>query len=459
MLFLTLIPEGKQVYIFDSEMILTFILLLYANCRLCNTHLQLAGFPAAKRERRHLAKKEKSQSMLTAVIPNSCQPGGQIEPTSSSVETSDGDPYTFSDDAVEVKQECNDYEEVYGKPSGTNSPTGSSGSPLAIQPLTPSSTSSSGDSNAEIAGSAIRKISKPGFTPTGPLQQQQQQLQKAKTVVPAKPDNKCRTPPQRKKRPPLYAKLGWKSSTNPPLPAALQQLDDGLHCRNSPAYLLPNLLDSDEDDEESYLDLLLSTSNKLQHHKLEPLHKSCSVRPHASVTTPALSRCQKLERSKLDVRRRYLQLARMMDADRKCQRRLSRTHFAKKLLLAARRWPEETALLLLGRKPFGTASSQGVVAGSSLNPSNWKIFSKRRCSFRRPNAKDAHCIKEDDAASICAEYSLPCSTLCNRHILYSVDQQLFEFCSARGGPSGESTEHISYSFRSTNFQQFVNLTF
>lgn len=353
---------------------------------LCNTHLQLAGFPAAKRDRRQ-PKKENGQNS-SASSPNEKMSNQSNEPTSSSMEMSDGDPYTFSDDTELATKPDQILSENHQKPSDISSPPHNSS--LAIEPLTPSSTSSSSvDSNTEInVCKSLAPI--PHLVNNG-----------IKANPRTKSDAKTKSVAISRKKKALAAAVASKPSTGTyRLPAVLQQLEDSIH-GNKAQYLLPKIIDESDDEEISSFGGGLS--------------RYVSVIPLRSTTDSP--RAFKLERSKREFRHRYLQLAQMINAEDKF-RGLHQSTVANKLVEAARRCPNETGMLLQGRHP--ASSSNG------LSPSSIKIFSKRRCSFRRASstngAKDAGC----------PELCLPCSTLCNRHILYSVDQQLFEFCSARG---------------------------
>ena len=308
------------------------------------------------------------------------------EPTSSSMEMSDGDLYTFSDDTELVTKPDQILSESHQKPSDTSSPPHNS--PLAIEPLTPSSTSSSSvDSNTEINVCKSLRLA-PHLIANS---------MKSKSP---KSDIKPKTMAIARKKKSLVSSAAIKNSETYPLPAVLQQLEDSIH-GNKTQYLLPKAVDESEDEELSPFGGGLS--------------RYVSAIPLRS--PGGMPRASKLERSKREFRHRYLQLAQMIYAEEKFRGR-HQTIVANKLVEAARRYPNETGLLLQGRNP--TSFSNG------LNPSNLKIFSRRRCSFRRTSS--GHGTTDTG----CPEFCLPCSTLCNRHILYSVDQQLFEFCSARG---------------------------
>lgn len=300
------------------------------------------------------------------------------------MEMSDGDPYTFSDDTELATKTDQILSENHQKPSDISSPPHSS--PLAIEPLTPSSTSSSSvDSNTDT--NICKSL---GHVPS---------------LVNSNPKNKLPkfdmkpkvTTVSRKKKPAVTT--GTPKSSFP-LPAVLQQLDDSLH-GNKAQYLLPKVIDDSDDEEVSPFGGGLS-----RYISAIPLRSSGD-----------LPRSLKLERSKKEFRNRYLQLAQMIDAEEKFLHGYQTT-LATKLMEAARRCPYETGLLLQGRNPISSLNGFGV--------SSSKIFSKRRCSFRRAS------VGNGTVDTRCPEFCLPCSTLCNRHILYSVDQQLFEFCSARG---------------------------
>jgi hypothetical protein len=365
--------------------------------RLCNTHLQLAGFPAAKRDRRH-TKKENGQN-YSASSPNEKMSNQSNEPTSSSMEMSDGDPYTFSDDTELITKPDQILSEIHQKPSDMNNPPHNS--PLVIEPLTPSSTSSSSvDSNTEI--NVCKSL--PAVPPLG------SNGMKANSRIKSEVKSKSIIISRKKK--PIISTVALKPSGGIyPLPAVLQQLDNSIN-GNKTQYLLPKPIDESDDEESSSFGGGLS-----QYISAIPL-RSTTDAPWAV----------KLERSKREFRHRYLQFAQTIDAEEKFRGEYQST-VINKLVEAARRFPNETGLLLQGRNP--TSSSTG------FNPSSLKIFSKRRCSFRR--ASSGHLTTD----SGCPEFCLPCSTLCSRHILYSVDQQLFEFCSARGG-SGNSVPNILY---------------
>ena len=383
MLYLTPTPEGKWLLIVYSRYLTIYqsnSLYGTIDCyyRLCNTHLQMAGFPAAKRERRH-HKKERSHISISS--PPDSSKVQSVEPTSSSMEMSDGDPYAFSDDG-DHNQALEAHYENDKKSPNIGSPPQSS--PMAVEPLTPSSMSSS---SIETEINVCKKKST-GGNPT---------VQNVSKIKLMKFDLK----PSKKRK-----LAGFKSSgkiENCRLPAVLQQLDDSMHLSKSPKYLLPDKIQDceDESDAVSYCPLprfmtaYLAAENTRRHFQLK-------------------------EKSN-EMRRQYLQLTSMMEAEQKYFGR-HQSILTEKLLQAARYCPEETALLLQGRKQ---------ACGSSLTnaSSNRHIFTKHKCSFVAKH-------KEKSGAS-CPEFALPCSTLCSRHILYSVDQQLFEFCSARV-PSGNS---------------------
>lgn len=302
------------------------------------------------------------------------------------MEMSDGDPYTFSDDTELITKSDQILCESHQKSSNINSPPHNS--PLAIEPLTPSSTSSSSvDSNTEI--NVCKNLCPAPLHVTNSMKSK-----------PIKLDAKPRTIPISKKKKSMIATTPLKPSETYHLPAVLQQLDSSIH-GNKAQYLLPKVIDDSDDEEISPFGGGLS-----RYISATPLR--------ISNDTP---RALKLERSKREFRHRYLQLAQMINAEEKF-RGGHQAAIANKIVQAARRYPNETGLLLQGRNP--TSSSNG------FSHSSLKIFSRRRCSFRRTSS--GHGATD----SGCPEFCLPCSTLCNRHILYSVDQQLFEFCSARG---------------------------
>lgn len=345
--------------------------------RLCNTHLQMAGFPAAKRERRHHKKERSHISMSSPPDSNKAQ---LVEPTSSSVEMSDGDPYTFSDDGDHNQAVEANYENEKKSPHVGSPPQNS---PLAIEPLTPSSMSSS---SIETEINVCKKKSNGGNPPV-------QNPMKIKLM-------KFDLKPSKKRK--LAGIKPSGKAANSRLPAVLQQLDDSMHRSKSPKYLLPDEIQDCEDDSDavSYC----------------PLPK-CVTAYLASEDTRR--RNFQLKEKSSEMRRQYLQLTKMMEAEQKYFGRRQNV-LTEKLLQAARCCPDETALLLQGRKP---ASGSSLMDASS----NRHIFTKHKCSFVAKH-------REKSGAS-CPEFALPCSTLCSRHILYSVDQQLFEFCSARA-PSG-----------------------
>lgn len=325
------------------------------------------------------------------------------EPTSSSMEMSDGDPYTFSDDTELVTKPDQILSENHQKPSDMNSPPHSS--PLAIEPLTPSSTSSSSvDSNTEI--NVCKSLAAKVF-PVLPLvnngvktnSRMKSEVKSKSTVI------------SRKKKPTISPVVLKPSAGSYPLPAVLQQLDNSMN-GNKTQYLLPKTIDESDDEEISSFGGGLS--------------RNISAIP-LRFTTDA-PRAVKLERIKKEFRHRYLQFAEMINAEEKFRGEYQST-VTRKLVEAARRCPNQTGLLLQGRNPTNSSS------GSS--PSSLKIFSKRRCSFRR--ASSGHGATDTG----CPEFCLPCSTLCSRHILYSVDQQLFEFCSARGGSGNSFLDNLA----------------
>lgn len=300
------------------------------------------------------------------------------------MEMSDGDPYTFSDDTELVSKSEQISSENHLKSSDLNSPLHNS--PMAIEPLTPSSTSSSVDSNTEM------NVCK-AFRSTPPVVANNMKAKFNKTEL--KPKS---IPVLKKKKNAIV--IGGKMIGNHSLPAALQQLELSMH-GNKIQYLLPKVIDESDDED------LPSISGGLSPYiSPNPLHHT--------IDSP---RASKMERSKREFRHRYLQMAQMIDAEEKV-RGSYESSLANKLVEAARRYPNETGLLLQGRDPKSSPNGS--------NPSSLKIFSKRRCSFRRSNSGNS------TTETGCPEFCLPCSTLCNRHILYSVDQQLFEFCSARG---------------------------
>jgi len=302
-----------------------------------------------------------------------------VEPTSSSMEMSDGDPYTFSDDGDHNQTVEASYENDKKSPCAGSPPQSS---PLAVEPLTPSSTSSS---SAETEINIYKKKSTGGNPPV-------QNVSKIKLM-------KFDLKPSKKRK--GTGKPNDKAA-NCRLPAILQQLDDSMHQSKSPKYLLPDKIQDceDESDAASYC----------------PLPRYVTAYLAAENTR---RRNFQLKEKSNEMRRQYLQLTKMMEAEQKYFDRRQNV-LTKKLLQAARCCPDETALLLQGRK---------LTSGSSLTDasSNRHIFTKHKCSFVAKH-------KEKSDAS-CSEFALPCSTLCSRHILYSVDQQLFEFCSART-PSG-----------------------
>ena len=379
---------------------------MFHSFRLCNTHLQLAGYPAAKRDRRGL-KKEDSQRDTSS--PTGKMSSQSNDPTSSSMELSD-DPYTFSDDTEPTTKPEPILCPNLKKPSTDTNNMNHHNSPLTVEPLTPSSTSSSSvDGHMDHISSSICKNSY--MVPSNGF--------KIKTVKPsaAIADSKSKLGMVVKKKK-LLGHSGSKSLTasyqnHPPLPAVLQQLDDLMHGRKS-RYLLPDPIDDSEEEEPT---------------SIGGLARLISTIPHRSsvIGTPRLL---KLERSKKEFRHRYLQLAEMLNVEDKIQGERQRA-LAKKLIEAARRWPNETALILQQRNPSPPASNHKVA----------KIFSKRRCSFRRSVSN------QPEGNTGCPEFCLPCSTLCSRHILYSVDQQLFEFCSARA--TAGTIQQSSYYSNST----------
>ena len=375
-----------------SRNILKFFIMNYLYFRLCNTHLQLAGFPAAKRDRRH-TKKENGKH-YSASSPNEKMSNQSNEPTSSSMEMSDGDPYTFSDDTELVTKPDQILSENHQKPSDMNSPPHNS--PLAIEPLTPSSTSSSSvDSNTDI--NVCKSLVPVPLVNNGmKVNSRMKSEVKSKSIVIS-----------RKKKPMISPVVLKPSAAIYPLPAVLQQLDNSIN-GNKTQYLLPKLIDESDEEEISY------GGGLSRHISAVPLR-----------LTTVVPRAGKLERIKREFRHRYLQFAQMINAEEKFHGEYLST-VTSKLVEAARRCPNETGLLLQGRNP--ASSSNGP------SPSSLKIFSKRQCSFRR--ASSGHGATDTG----CPEFCLPCSTLCSRHILYSVDQQLFEFCSARGG-SGNNCSH------------------
>ena len=116
---------------------------------MCNTHLQLAGYPAAKRDRRSLKREESQQQ--DAASPTGKMSSQSNDPTSSSMELSDGDPYTFSDDTEPTTKPepilCPNLKKTSMDTNNTHH-----SSPMTVEPLTPSSTSSSSvDGHMEIS--------------------------------------------------------------------------------------------------------------------------------------------------------------------------------------------------------------------------------------------------------------------------------------------------------------------
>lgn len=303
------------------------------------------------------------------------------------MDLSDGDPYTFSDDTEPIINADSVQSGVDIKHKACNSTdVGGSihNSPLAVEPLTPSSTSSSSaDGHAEL-----NILCKKSFPAPPPVVSNG--LMKLKPIKAELPKSKVVSLPSKKRKTSPFQSLRCLSR----LPPILQQLDGPIR-NNKVQYLLPTRIEESDEEKEA---LPLSR------------HISATVfrRPVGPGGTP---RAVKLERSQKELRHRYLTLAKMMSAEEKFQGERQASS-AGKLVEAARRFPTETGLLLQGRNPFSPTPTIS---------SRLKIFSRKRCSFRRGTADSG-----------CPEFCLPCSTLCSRHILYSVDQQLFEFCSARG---------------------------
>ena len=365
----------------------------------------MAGFPVAKRDRRHTLPKKDSLNLPMTSSPNGKACSNSTEPTSSSMDASDGDPYNFSDDT----EAAHHSESVHCPDQKAIEVNGSqNGSPLAVEPLTPSSTSSS-----SVDGHSDQTLCKKIIPPP--------------PVLPSGFKMKPIKPPEMKPRLNIHSNMiakkkkvttsPFKALGAPRLPVVLQQLGSVVH-GNQMQYLLPKggeKLDEENNEPSIFLGGL---SRFLP---INPLRST-------AVGTP---RAQRLERIQKEYRRRYLQLARTMDTEERCHGERQATA-AVKLIEAARRYPNEAGLLLQGRSPF---------APSSTLSSNLKIFSRRRCSFRRTTAQG------ESSETGCPEFCLPCSTLCSRHILYSVDQQLFEFCSARGAGNSKRSWCLTLRFK------------
>lgn len=324
-----------------------------------------------------------------ANLPMTSSPNGKTgtqsnEPTSSSMDTSDGDPFTFSDDMEAVhhseSNHCPEQKKVM-ELNGSHHD-----SPMAVEPLTPSSTSSS-----SVDGNTDLNLCKKSI-PLVPI------VHNGLKIKPPRPPEvkpKLSSASSKKKKQQVSP---FKALEAFRLPVVLRQLGDVIR-GNEAQYLLPKGVDKEEE-----APLFLAGLSRFL--SINPLRSSASGTPRA----------QRLAKIQKEYRHRYLQLSRMIETEETCrgERQASATT---KLVEAARRYPNETGLLLQGRSPFTSSSAPN---------SNMKIFSRKRCSFRRTTGQG------DASDSGCAEFSLPCSTLCSRHILYSVDQQLFEFCSARG---------------------------
>ena len=336
------------------------------------------------------------------------------DPTSSSMELSD-DPYTFSDDTEPTTKPEPILCPNLKKPSTDTNNSNHHNSPLTVEPLTPSSTSSSSvDGHMDHISSICKNSYMVPQIPSNGL--------KIKAVKPsASADSKPKLNMVVKKKK-FLGHSGLKSSSashqnHQPLPAVLQQLDGLMRGRKS-RYLLPDPIDESEEEEPT---------------SIGGLARLISTIPHRSSVT-GTPRQLKLERSKKEFRHRYLQLAEMLNVEDKFQGERQRL-LTNKLVEAARRWPNETALVLQERNISPHAASIHKVTN---------IFSKRRCSFRRSNQTEGN--------TGCPEFCLPCSTLCSRHILYSVDQQLFEFCSARAAAGTiQSLNQILRSNLKVNF--------
>ena len=350
-----------------------------------------------------------------------------LEPTSSSVDMSDemGDPYTFSDDADQSLKACEANDEDSKKSPTACSPPHSNCSPLVIQPLTPSSTSSSGaDSNTEMSLSKKKTVN--GSIPNGA---------KVKPVKQLASEIKTKMTLQNVKKKKSKHSL-WPLSSRVQLPPLLQQLDDSIGSKSQGNVLPPLVADDCDEAAPSALSLQKSYHIPLSERRISN------------------HRASNLERRKNEMRRRYLQLVRVMQTEEKTQGR-RQTELAVKMIASARRFPDETGLLLLQRKFQNSGpvvSSTTPVSLNGIGPSSWKIFSKRRCSFRRTSPTDESTGREENA---CSEFCLPCSTLCSRHILYSVDQQLFEFCSARGASGKRKSDSFVENSRDL-FHFFLN---
>ena len=256
----------------------------------------MAGFPAAKRERRHHKK-------VSSSSPPDSKMNTEPSMTSSSMEMSDGD--TFSDDQ--------DTESINKK--STESPQSS---PLGIQPLTPSSTSSSSVECATETNLSFKK-----------------KAANVKEKVVQKPSRVNKEPLLKKKKITNIKPVHTEVPNNCQLPAVLQQLDDSIRSSKSiRKYLLPDSIqdcESDDEDQVSYCRL---------------------PDRHLSIGSGSLNRNSQLTQKKTEVRRRYLQLIKAMDVEQKYlgQRQ---SLLAGKLLDAARCCPDETGLLLQGRRLSG----------------------------------------------------------------------------------------------------------
>lgn len=294
---------------------------------------------------------------------------------------SDGDPYSLSDDTDPVVKNDSISSESCGKTTHMNSP-------LTIQPLTPSSTSSSIDSNVEV------NISKS-------LPAANSLLHLSQKIKSTNLKTKLSINPKKKK----HFISTSKNATGVQLPSVLQQLEDAIHAQKT-QYLLSNQFDDSEEEEN-----LQNNDNFSQYLSTVILGSSLEARRNVSDSP-----------EKNEHRSRCCRLAKLIEAE---ERLLSprQTSLATKLIEAIRGCPDKTGLVLQGRNPLSSPAEVRI--------SNMKIFAKRRCSFKRVSPGHG----EPDI--VCPEFCLPCSTLCSRHILYSVDQQLFEFCSARSS-SGKS---------------------
>lgn len=354
--------------------------------RLCNTHLQQAGYPVAKRDRKGL-KKENGVNINDCLSTE--KPSNQTSEHNSSIEMSDGDPYALSDDMDNLSKNDSINSEACRKTVHMNSP-------LTVEPLTPSSTSSSVDSNADSNVSKHLSASSSTFH----LSQKNKRN---------KPDLKMKSPsnPKRKKH---FINATMKNIAGIQLPSILQQLEDAIHAQK------PNYLLSDE-IEDSEQETSENDGNLSQYFS--------SVLLRRSWITQRSSLCSVEKNDHLN---RYSRLAKLIDAEER-SRSPHQLSVSTKVIQAARECPDKAGLVLQGRNPLSPPSG--------VRTSSMKIFTKRRCSFKRVSPGNV----EPDV--VCSELCLPCSTLCSRHILYSVDQQLFEFCSARSF-SGKCIREISY---------------